>query len=62
MIEEIPTMSYSAAFSSRAKSSRVGKSSTVQGAEIFCWIIMIPHERWNMRSENPPCARVTWLW
>ena len=45
--------------SSRAKSSRVGKSSTVQGAEMFSWIIMMPHERWNMRSEKLPWARVT---
>ena len=22
----------------------------------------MPHERWNMRSENGPCSRVTWLW
>ena len=21
-----------------------------------------PHERWKMRSENGPWARVTWLW
>ena len=47
--------------SSRANASRVGKSSTVQGAEMFSWIIMMPQERWNMRSENEPCARVTWL-
>ena len=40
----------------------MGKSSTVQGAEMFSWIIMMPQERWNMRSENGPCARVTWLW
>jgi hypothetical protein len=40
----------------------VGKSSTVAGAEMFSWIIMIPQERWNIRSENAPCARVTWLW
>ena len=45
--------------SSRAKSLRVGKSSTVQGAEILAWIIMMPQERWNMRSEKLPCARVT---
>ena len=32
------------------------------GAEIFSWIIMMPQERWNMRSEKLPCARVTWLW
>ena len=31
------------------------------GAEIFSWIIMMPQERWNMRSEKLPCARVTWL-
>src|SRR3954468_10422175 len=23
---------------------------------------MMPHERWCIRSENGPCARVTWLW
>ena len=41
------------ASSVRARSaSRVGKSSTVQGAEIFAWIIMMPQERWNMRNEN----------
>ena len=39
-----------------------GKSSTVVGAEMFFWIIRMPHERWNMRSENGPCSRVTWLW
>ena len=48
--------------SSASKASRVGKSSTVVGAEIFRWIIRMPHERWNMRSENGPCSRVTWLW
>ena len=21
-----------------------------------------PQERWNSRSENGPCTRVTWLW
>ena len=21
-----------------------------------------PQERWNRRSENGPCTRVTWLW
>ena len=62
MMEEMPTMSYWCAVSSRAKASRVGKSSTVQGAEMFSWIIMMPQERWNMRSENAPCSRVTWLW
>ena len=35
---------------------------TVVGAEIFCWILRIPHDRWNMRRENGPCSRVTWLW
>jgi hypothetical protein len=29
------------------------------GAEMFYRINMIPHERWNMRSENGPCSRVT---
>ena len=29
---------------------------------MFCWIIMMPQERWNIRSEKGPCARVTWLW
>ena len=33
----------------------------VVGAEIFFWIIRMPHERWNMRRENGPCSRVTWL-
>ena len=32
------------------------------GAEMFCWIIRMPQERWNMRRENGPCSRVTWLW
>ena len=45
-------MSYRLARSSSAKASRVGKSSTVVGAEMFFWIIRIPHERWNMRREN----------
>ena len=22
----------------------------------------IPQDRWNIRSEKAPCARVTWLW
>ena len=30
----------------------MGKSSTVVGAEMLCWIMRMPHERWNMRSEN----------
>ena len=62
MMLEMPTMSYWWAFSSSMKRSRVGKSSTAQGAEMFCWMNMMPHERWNMRSENGPCSRVTWLW
>ena len=37
-------------------------SSSVQGAWMFAWIIMMPHERWNRRSEKGPCSRVTWLW
>ena len=61
MIDEMPTTSYSFAVSSRAKASRVGKSNSVQGAEMFAWIIMMPQERWNIRRENAPCARVTWL-
>src|ERR1019366_10091678 len=62
MIEEMPTISYSLARSSAAKAACVGKSSTVVGAEMFFWIIRMPHDRWNMRSENGPCSRVTWLW
>ena len=42
--------------------SREGKSMTVQGAEMFCWRNIRLHVRWNMRSENGPCSRVTWLW
>jgi len=38
-----------------------GKSSTVQGPKIFSWIIMMPQDRWNMRRENTPCSRITWL-
>ena len=45
MMDEMPTMSYCCDDNSRAKSSRVGKSSTVQGAEMLAWIIMIPQER-----------------
>ena len=29
---------------------------------MFSWIIRMPHDRWNMRRENGPCSRVTWLW
>ena len=29
---------------------------------MFAWISISPHERWNIRSENGPCTRVTWLW
>ena len=39
-----------------------GKSSTVEGAGMFDWIIMMPQVRWNIRRESAPCARVTWLW
>ena len=35
---------------------------TAHGAEMLCWMKMMPHDRWNMRSENGPCSRVTWLW
>ena len=62
MMPEMPTMSYWLAVSSRSKASRVGKSSSVHGAEMFFWIIISPQERWNMRSEKLPCSRVTWLW
>jgi hypothetical protein len=29
------------------------------GRGIFAWISIMPQERWNMRSEKLPCARVT---
>ena len=45
MMEEMPTMSYWLASNSASKVSRVGKSRTVVGAEMFCWIIKMPHER-----------------
>jgi len=48
--------------SSRVNFSHEGKSISVLGAVMFAWIIMMPHERWNIRNENAPCARVTWLW
>ena len=62
MMLEMPTMSYLWAFSSSTNRSRVGKSSTAHGAEMLCWMKMMPQDRWNMRSENGPCSRVTWLW
>ncbi len=62
MMAEIPTMSYCSVVTSRWKRSSVGKSSTVHGAEILCWIMVMPQERWNMRKEKLPWARVTWLW
>jgi len=61
MIPEMPTMSYLRVVISRTKRSRVGKSSSVHGAEMFSWISISPHDRWCMRSENGPCPRVTWL-
>lgn len=42
MMDEVPTTSYGWAVNSREKSSWVGKSRTVQGAEIFAWISMMP--------------------
>src|SRR3972149_6592408 len=42
--------------------ARVGKSRTVQGAEMFSRRNIRLHVRWNIRSENGPCSRVTWLW
>ncbi len=62
MMPEMPTTSYWCAASSSMKRSSVGKSSSVQGASMFAWISIRPQERWNIRSENGPCARVTWLW
>jgi hypothetical protein len=29
---------------------------------MFAWISIRPQERWNIRSENGPCTRETWLW
>jgi len=29
---------------------------------MLAWISIKPQERWNMRSENTSCTRVTWLW
>ncbi len=45
MMPEMPTMSYSVEVSSRSKRSRVGKSSSVLGAEMLRWIIIRPQER-----------------
>ena len=58
----IPTTSYGTVRISSSKRSRVGKSRSVVGASRFAWMSIRPHERWNMRSENGPCTRVTWLW
>jgi hypothetical protein len=40
--------------SSRVNFSHEGKSISVLGAVMFAWIIMMPHERWNIRNENAP--------
>jgi len=59
MIEEMPTTSYSCEVSSRAKPSRVGKSRTVQGAEMLAWISMMPRSdgtfagRKRLERESP---------
>ena len=29
---------------------------------MLAWMSIRPQERWNIRSENGPCTRVTWLW
>ncbi len=39
-----------------------GSPAAVQGASMLAWIIIRPQLRWNIRSENAPCVRVTWLW
>ena len=57
----MPTTSQGTLRSSSTKRSRLGKSSTAQGAETLACISISPHERWNMRSEKTPCSRVTWL-
>ena len=62
MIDEMPMTSYWRVRISSMKRSSVGKSSSVQGASMFAWIIIRPQLRWNIRSENAPCVRVTWLW
>ena len=43
------------------KRSSVGKSSTVQRAWMLAWMSISPQLRWNIRMENAPCMRVTWL-
>ena len=53
-IAPIPMTSYGTARSSSSKRSRVGKSRSVVGASRLAWIIIRPHERWNIRSEKPP--------
>ena len=62
MIAVMPTTSYCWLRISSMKRSSVGKSSSVQGASMLAWISMMPQLRWNIRSENGPCVRVTWLW
>ena len=58
MIDEMPTMSYWLSRSSFAKASRVGKSSTVEGAEIFSWIIMnAPRAVEHAQGERALLAR-----
>ena len=52
MIDEMPTTSYWCVRISSMKRSSVGKSSSVQGASMFAWIIIRPQLRWNIRSEN----------
>ena len=58
MMEEMPTDIVVMAAQLLGKASRVGKSRSVEGAEMFSWIIMMPHERWNIRNEKHPWARV----
>lgn len=57
----IPTMSYSWSRISSMNRSSVGKSSNMQGAWRLTWISISPQERWNIRKENGPWTRVTWL-
>ena len=58
----MPMTSYWLVRSSSMKRSSRGKSNTVQAASMLAWMSMIPQLRWNIRSENAPCVRVTWLW
>ena len=44
--------------SARGSGSRAG----CRAPSMLAWIIIRPQERWNMRSENGPCTRVTWFW